>query len=129
MEKLAPEAVGVAAGFGAAGEIVLRRHADVIETAAGGRVLIAVPEVEDLEGRIGQRLTAGAPGAGNKGTIGKLLAHRRGSRGTRRRGSSAVTLAPLPRIERRKSNHRRRGRICVMLGRLVRPRFIWEPPS
>ena len=75
MQELAPETVGVAAGFGAAGEITLRRHGLVVEATAGGQVLVAVPEVEDLEGRIGKRLTAGAPGAGNEGTIGKLLAH------------------------------------------------------
>ena len=75
MEQLAPETVGVAPGFGAAGEVALRGHGVVIETAAAGQVLIAVSEVEDLESRIGERLTAGAPGAGNKGTVGKLLAH------------------------------------------------------
>ena len=75
MEQLAPEAVGVTAGLGAAGEVALRGHGLVIEAAAARQVLIAVSEVEDLESRIGERLTAGAPGTGNKGTIGKLLAH------------------------------------------------------
>jgi len=75
MEQLAPEAVGVTAGFGAAGEVALRGHGLVIEAAAARQVLIAVSKVEDLESWIGERLTAGAPGAGNKGTIGKLLAH------------------------------------------------------
>ena len=75
MEQLAPQAVGVAAGFGAAGEVALRGYGVVIETATAGQVLIAVSEVEDLESRIGERLTAGAPGAADKGTIGKLLAH------------------------------------------------------
>ena len=75
MEQLAPETVGVTPGFGAAGEVALRGHGVVIETAAGRQVLIAVPEIEDQEGRIGERLTAGAPGASNKRTIGKLLAH------------------------------------------------------
>ena len=75
MEQIAPEAVGVTAGFGAAGEVALRGHGLVVETATAGQVLIAISEVEDLESRIGERLTAGAPGAGNKGTIGKLLAH------------------------------------------------------
>jgi hypothetical protein len=75
MEQLAPEAVGVAAGFGAAGEVALRGHGLVVEAATAGQVLIAVSEVEDLESRIGKRLTAGAPGPGNKGAIGKLLAH------------------------------------------------------
>jgi len=75
MEQLTPEAVGVAAGFGAAGEVALRGHGVVIEAAAAGQVLIAVSEVEDLESGIGERLTARAPGASNKRTIGKLLAH------------------------------------------------------
>ena len=75
MEQLAPETVGVAPGFGAAGEIALRGHGAVVDAAAAGQVLIAVSEVEDLESGIGERLTAGAPGAGDKRTIGKLLAH------------------------------------------------------
>ena len=97
MEQLAPETVGVAAGFGATGEIALRGHGAVIDATAAGQVLIAVPEVEDLKSRVGERLTAGTPGAGNKGTIGKLLAHRWGPCGTRRCGPSAIhasTLSP-----------------------------------
>src|SRR5437773_2579957 len=86
VEQLAPETVGVASGFGAAGEVAVGSHGDVVEAATDGQVLIAVAEVEDLESRVGQRLTAGTPGAGNKGTIGKLLAQRRGPCGTRRCG-------------------------------------------
>ena len=53
MEQLAPETVGVAARFRAAGEVAFRGDGVVVGAAAGGQVLIAVPEVEDLEGRIG----------------------------------------------------------------------------
>ena len=90
MEELAPETVGVAASFGAAGEVTFRGHGAVIDAIAAGQVLITISEVEDLKSRVGERLTAGTPGAGNKGTIGKLLAHRWGPCGTRRCGPSAV---------------------------------------
>ena len=53
VKQLAPEAVGVAACFGASGEVTFRGDGVVVGAAAGGQVLIAVPEVEDLEGRIG----------------------------------------------------------------------------
>jgi hypothetical protein len=53
MEQLAPETVRVAARFGTAREIALGGHGLVVGAAAGRQVLIAVPEVEDLKGRIG----------------------------------------------------------------------------
>ena len=52
MEQLAPEPIGVAARFGASREVAFRGDGLVIGAAAGGQVLIAVPEVEDLESRI-----------------------------------------------------------------------------
>jgi len=53
VEQLAPETVGVAARFRAAREVALRRHGFVVGAATRRQVLIAVSEVEDLEGRIG----------------------------------------------------------------------------
>jgi len=53
VEQLAPKTVGVATGFGAAGEIAFRGHGGVVDAASARQVLIAVAEVEDLESRIG----------------------------------------------------------------------------
>ncbi len=92
MEELAPETVGVAAGLGAARQVALGGHVAVVRTLAARGVLIAVTDVEDLQGRVGKRLTAWAPGTGNDRTIGRGLAHRRGPFGTGRRRSCAATL-------------------------------------
>ena len=53
MEQFAPEPVGVAARFGASRKVAFRGDGVVVGAAAGGQVLIAVAEVEDLKGRIG----------------------------------------------------------------------------
>jgi hypothetical protein len=53
VQQLAPETIGVAAGLGAPGEVAFRRDGVVVGASARGQVLIAVPEVEDLEGRVG----------------------------------------------------------------------------
>jgi hypothetical protein len=92
MEELAPKAIGVAAGFGATGEMGVRGHVLVVASVASGRVLIAVAHVEDFESRIGKRLTAGTPGTSDDRTIGQVLGHDSGSFGTRRRNPSAITL-------------------------------------
>lgn len=104
VEQPAPKTIGVAARFGAAGEVAIQRHAAVSRAVAAGRVLIAITYIEDLEGRIGKRLTAGTPRAGNDRTIGKVLAHDRDPHGTRRRCPSAVSLAATPGTHRRKSS-------------------------
>ncbi len=82
MEEFTPEAVRVAAGFGAPREVTFRRHGLVVRAITAGDVLVAVPDIEDLKGRVGKRLAAGAPRTGDNGTIGKVLAHRRGPHGT-----------------------------------------------
>ena len=82
MEELAPETVGVAAGFRAAGEMALGGHVAVIRAVAAGGVLVAVTNIEDLKSRICQRLAAGAPSPGHGRAIGEVLAHRRGPCGT-----------------------------------------------
>ena len=92
VEQSAPKTIGVAARFGTAGEVAIQRHAAVVRAVAAWRVLLAITDIEDLEGRIGKRLTAGAPGAGNNGTIGEVLAHRRGPHGTGRRRPSATSV-------------------------------------
>ena len=96
VEQSAPKTIGVAARFGTAGEVAIQGHAAVVRAVAAWRVLLAITYIEDLEGRIGKRLTAGAPRAGNDRTIGKVLAHDRDPHGTRRRCPSAVSLAAPP---------------------------------
>src|SRR5215475_9916190 len=103
VEQLAPETVGVAAGLGAARGVVLRGDGGVVEAVAARKVLVAVADVEELKGGIGERLAPGTPGAGDGGAIESLLAHRRGPRGTRRRDPSVATLAPSPGVHGRKS--------------------------
>jgi hypothetical protein len=53
VEKLAPKTVGVAAGLDAPGKVPIQHHAAVIRAGAAGRVLIAIADIEDFEGRIG----------------------------------------------------------------------------
>src|SRR5262249_33823444 len=96
MEQLAPQAVGVASGPRAPRRGAGGAHAGGVGPVAGGEVLIAVADVEDLQRRVGEGFAPGAPGAGNEGTIEAWLAHRRGPLGTRRRDPSAVTVAPRP---------------------------------
>src|SRR5262245_30613819 len=82
------------------------RHVPIIGTIATGGVLIAVTHFENLENRVGKRFATGTPGAGNDRTIGSLLAHRRGSYRTGRRGSSTNTLAAVRGYTERKSSAR-----------------------
>ena len=98
MEELAPEPVGVATRLGAAGQVALGGHDLVVRSLATGGVLLAVAEVENLQGRVGKRLTAGTPGTGDDGTIGQVLAHDRGQDETRKRRSSDFSLAAFREI-------------------------------
>jgi hypothetical protein len=52
MEELAPEAVGLTAGFGAARHMSIGRHGHVVGTFANRGVEIAVADVEDFQTRI-----------------------------------------------------------------------------
>jgi hypothetical protein len=52
MEELAPEAIGFAAGFGAARHVPVGRHGRIVGTFADRGVEIAVADVEDFKTRI-----------------------------------------------------------------------------
>ena len=114
MKELAPEPVGVATGLGAAGQMALGGHDLVVRSLATGGVLIAVAEVENLQSRVGKRLTAGTPGTGDDGTIGQGLAHDRGQDETRRRRSSDFSLAAFREIH--EENRPWVGTAAVALG-------------
>jgi hypothetical protein len=103
MKQLAPQTVGVSPRLGAAGWMAVGRHVAIIRTVAAGRVLVAIADLENLKNRVGKRFATGTPGAGNDRTIGSLLAHRRGSHRTGRRGSSTITLAAIRGSTERKS--------------------------
>src|SRR5215813_11998555 len=103
MKQLAPQTVGVAPRLVAAGWMAIGRHVPIIGTVTTGGVLIAVTHFENLANRVGKRFATGTPGAGNDRAIGSLLAHRRGSHRTGRRGSSTVTLAAVDGSPERKS--------------------------
>src|SRR5262249_34648515 len=105
VEELAPEPVGVATGFGAAGQVALGGHDLIVRSLATGGVLLAVAEVENLQSRVGKRLTAGTPSTGDDGTIGQVLAHDRGQDETRRRRPSDFSLAAFREIH--EENHSR----------------------
>src|SRR5262245_7647215 len=104
MKQLAPQTVGVAPSLGAAGWMAVGRHVAIIRTVAAGRVLVAIADLENLKNRVGKRFATGTPGSGNDRTIGSLLAHRRGSHRTGRRGSSTTTLAAVSGYTERKSS-------------------------
>jgi len=59
MEELAPEAVGVAAGFGAPREKGFRPYRAVVAAVAVGQMGIAPTDVENLERRVCVGLAAG----------------------------------------------------------------------
>jgi hypothetical protein len=76
MEQLAPAAVHLAAGLGAAREIGVRDEGQVVRAVAGRRVRIAPPHVEDLADRIGVGLAARAVRARDHRTISEVIHHR-----------------------------------------------------
>ena len=60
MEELTPEAVGVAARLGTAGEKGFGPHRAVVAAVAVGQVRVAPADVEKLGEHIGQRLASRA---------------------------------------------------------------------
>ncbi len=59
MEELTPEAVGVAARLGTAGEKCFGPHRAVVAAVAVGQVRVAPADVEDFKRRVSIGLTAG----------------------------------------------------------------------
>ena len=59
MQELTPEAVGVAAGLGTAGEKCFGPHRAVVAAVAVGQVRVAPADVEDFKRGISIGLTAG----------------------------------------------------------------------
>ena len=76
MQDVAPAPVVVAARFGASREVRGGGHHLVVGAIAGRRVRFAPAHVENLLAGVGIGLTIGTVGAGDTGSVRKVIRHR-----------------------------------------------------